>query len=183
MPVQGWHPRTYQGWPSLKSTSGHQRLPIFHQQIPTSPALVDFHHLIEGRLPGDQRPLSWQMTHDRRALQISRGQGSDPRRPWVVPGKDLHKLQGKYRWAWTPDPRENLQLLGGAGSGTRMLPALGSNLLSVCLLQETPCRYIVYPPSGGCVQPERHRLAFSPGPATGQEMWTWKVQVCLTCIL
>lgn len=115
MPVQGWHPRTYQGWPSLKSTSGHQRLPIFHQQIPTSPALVDFHHLIEGRLPGDQRPLSWQMTHDRRALQISRGQGSDPRRPWVVPGKDLHKLQGKYRWAWTPDPWENLRLLGGGG--------------------------------------------------------------------
>lgn len=68
----------------------------FPSAIPTS-ALVDFHHLIEGRLPGDQRPLSWQMTYDSRALQISRGQASDPRKPWVAPGKDLHKLQGKYR--------------------------------------------------------------------------------------
>lgn len=46
-----------QGRTLLKSTSGHQQLPIFHQQIPTS-ALVDFHHLTEGLLPGDQRPLS-----------------------------------------------------------------------------------------------------------------------------
>lgn len=46
---------------------------LFHQQIPTSPALVDFYHLIEGTLPGDQRPLSWQMTHNRKLCRSAEG--------------------------------------------------------------------------------------------------------------
>lgn len=99
-----------------------------------------FHHLIEGTLPGDQRPLSWQMTHDRLCRSAEgkpvtlRGLGWFLERSYISykvnidkPGPQTHGRISK-RWC-------------GAGSGACMLSALSSKPLHVYSLWDAPPSY------------------------------------------
>lgn len=96
-----------------------------------------FHHLIEGTLPGDQRPLSWQMTHDRLCRSAEgkpvtlRGLGWFLERSYISykvnidkPGPQTHGRISKHWYR--------------AGSGTCMFSALSSKPLYVYSLWDAP---------------------------------------------
>lgn len=154
---------------------------FFHQQIPTSPALVDFNHLIEGTLPGDQRPLTWQMTHDRRLCRSAEG------KPVTLRGLGQF-LERTYISCKVnidgPEPQAHGRISKHgcrAGSGAPMLPALSSEPLSACSLRGNSPSYAFHPPlAGGYMQQGLYRLAFSHQPVTSREMGMWKGWVFLT---
>lgn len=99
---------------------------------------MDFHPLMEGTLPGDQRPLSRQMTHERRLCRSAEG------KPVTLRGLGWF-LERTYiscqvnRDGPGPQTHGRISKCGGtAGSGNPMLPAPGSHPLSVPSLQGYP---------------------------------------------
>lgn len=155
----------------------------FPSAIPTSPALVDFHHLIEGRLPGDQRPLSWQMTYDRRALQISRGKpvtlGS---LGWLLERTYISCKVNTDR----PGPQTNGRISkcwGRAGSGTPMLPVPGSHCCPYACCRKLPAGISsIHLQVSVCSSSVRDWLSLLGLPPARKCEHGRKGQVCLTCI-